>query len=441
MRSVDEACARWIALSDREALAEPLSADEMAFIAEHRRSCDACRREASVWQALGSALDDPNDVPRTPQVDLDRASRRRWRPLWIAAAVAAAAAATMLAAHGLRDRAPAVATGSRPSPVIELLDAAVVVTKPPGAVVEVDGHLAVDGERLVRGSAVVARRGSACLLIDPNIHACIAQGSAVRLSDLGPHRRLELRAGRVSVELDPLPLDHSFGITTTQGSSIAIGTAFSVEVVAGEDRVVTRVMHGKVLVRAADGREQRLVAHEQTSMHDAVPSVLPPADEEKQRALLVASNGDDESSAPIVAATATEPAAVRTAVPRKSASELLVAIRERRADGHLDGAVAAYRELFERHPSSAQAHAALVSWGDLQLTGLDDPDGALASFDRYLARGGPLEEEAAFGRLRALRALGRTTAERSAIESFLERFGSGPLAPSLRERLRSLDER
>lgn len=440
MSSIDEACARWVSLSDREALGESLSAEETAFSTEHPRGCDACRREASVWQALGSALDDPSDGSIEPPIYLARAPRRQRRRLWMAAGVAAAAAALILAARGFGHRSPAESTASGPAPIGMPIDAAVIVTKPPGAVLEVDGHPAVDGEKLARGSEVVARRGSACLLIEPSIRACIAEGSAVRTSDLGAHRRLELRTGRVSVELDPLPLGHSFGITTAQGSSIAIGTAFSVEVLPGDGRVVTRVMHGKVLVRALDGREQKLAAHEQTSMRDAIPSVLPAADEEKQRALLVPSSGDEGSGEP-VAVAAPQAAVAKSTPPTKSASELLLVIRERRAEGDLAGAALAYRELFERHRPSAQAHAALVSWGDLQLSGLDDPSGALVSFERYLARGGPLEEEAAFGRARALRALGRVSDERSAIESFLARFGSGPLAPALRDRLRSLDER
>jgi hypothetical protein len=62
----------------------------------------------------------------------------------------------------------------------------------------------------------------------------------------------------------------------------------------------------------------------------------------------------------------------------------------------------------------------------------------LASFDRYLAQGGPLEEEASFGRIRALRALGRSSEELVAIEAFLRRFPASPLASALRDRHRAL---
>jgi hypothetical protein len=235
-------------------------------------------------------------------------------------------------------------------------------------------------------------------------------------------------------------------------------------------------------------------------MYDAAPSALPAADEERDRALLGAPRHEGETahvevdsdvpgaivtidervvgvtpvallvsrgdhSVSVAAASrgtmretlhvGAEPLTRRfelppAAVPAgsrkgadlpKSASQLLVEVRERRARGDLDGTMAAYRELFERHRTSAEAHAALVPWGELLLTRTNDPEGALASFDRYLGRGGPLEEEATFGRIRALRALGRSQHERSAIEVFLRRFPEAPLAPSLRERLRSIDDR
>ena len=131
------------------------------------------------------------------------------------------------------------------------------------------------------------------------------------------------------------------------------------------------------------------------------------------------------------------PTAVGGAAPESpSASELLAAARERRVRGDHDGSVRAYRELFSRHGTSLEAHAALVPFGEIQLARLADPGGALSSFDRYLARGGPLSEEASYGRLRALRALGRTVDERAGIEVFLRMYPDSNAASSLRERMR-----
>jgi hypothetical protein len=79
-----------------------------------------------------------------------------------------------------------------------------------------------------------------------------------------------------------------------------------------------------------------------------------------------------------------------------------------------------------------------VSLGELSLSSLNDPLAALAAFDSYLARGGALSQEAAFGRIRALRALRRTPEERTAIERFVARYPNVPQSRVLRERLNAL---
>jgi hypothetical protein len=138
--------------------------------------------------------------------------------------------------------------------------------------------------------------------------------------------------------------------------------------------------------------------------------------------------------------SASEPAPLLGRAPAaasESATELLAAARERRARADGDGAMTAYRELFGRYPRSAEAPAALVPFGEI-LLGRSDARTALDAFDRYLTRGGALEEEARFGRVRALRMLGRAPEERAAIEAMIERFPSGALATSLRDRLHAL---
>jgi hypothetical protein len=74
------------------------------------------------------------------------------------------------------------------------------------------------------------------------------------------------------------------------------------------------------------------------------------------------------------------------------------------------------------------------------LSAQGDAHAALASFEGYLARGGPLVREASFGRVRALRALGRLNDERAALDEFLRSFPDGQLADALRARQRLLRE-
>jgi hypothetical protein len=106
--------------------------------------------------------------------------------------------------------------------------------------------------------------------------------------------------------------------------------------------------------------------------------------------------------------------------------------------GDLEGQVAAYRELFGKHGASPEAYAALVPYGEIQLARQGDANAALVSFERYLAGRGPLAVEAAYGRVRALRALGRAADERAAIEAFVNAYPDFAATPSLRERARAL---
>ena len=53
------ACERWVALSDRGAMGEPLTDDERAFQRAHERECADCSAEARVWVALGRAREEP----------------------------------------------------------------------------------------------------------------------------------------------------------------------------------------------------------------------------------------------------------------------------------------------------------------------------------------------------------------------------------------------
>lgn len=121
--------------------------------------------------------------------------------------------------------------------------------------------------------------------------------------------------------------------------------------------------------------------------------------------------------------------------PPLSANELLARARELRAKGRYAEAAATYRKLLALHPRSDQARAAVVSLGELQLSQLGKPEAALSSFDTYLKSGGALAQEARYGRIRALRKLGRLGDERSAIEAFLRDYPRSVQAAALRSRL------
>lgn len=120
--------------------------------------------------------------------------------------------------------------------------------------------------------------------------------------------------------------------------------------------------------------------------------------------------------------------------PRRSTPDpraRLAAARAVRAAGDREGAAEIYEALIAASPRSPLARVATVSLGQLYLE-LGRPKKARAAFERYLARGpGTLSEDAAFGRLRALRALD-SSALGPATKKFLARYPDGAYAPRVR---------
>jgi hypothetical protein len=135
-------------------------------------------------------------------------------------------------------------------------------------------------------------------------------------------------------------------------------------------------------------------------------------------------------------------AAARPAPARQqTAAELLTRAQEQRAARDVRGAAATYNKLIKSHPGSPEAHAALVSLGTIQLDRLGQPGRALGLFDRYLARSrrGTLAQEAAYGRARALQALGRRQAEIDGLRQFLTTYPGAVQAGLARQRLAEID--
>lgn len=103
----------------------------------------------------------------------------------------------------------------------------------------------------------------------------------------------------------------------------------------------------------------------------------------------------------------------------KSPGKMLSEARQLANKGKLGDAVNAYGALRRAYPGSAEAHAANVSIGQLQLR-RGKAGAALAAFDRYLGRGGgALAEEARWGRVEALHRMGRRGARDRAIDALL----------------------
>jgi TolA-binding protein len=118
----------------------------------------------------------------------------------------------------------------------------------------------------------------------------------------------------------------------------------------------------------------------------------------------------------------------------EKASSLFGRANAKRLAGDDAAAIALYREIAERYPTTPQALMSEMALGKL-LMAKGDSAGALSHFRRYANAGGPLGVEALWGEADALRALGRSNEEHHVLEKLVERYPDSPYANTARKRL------
>jgi TolA-binding protein len=267
---------------------------------------------------------------------------------------------------------------------------------------------------------------------------------------------LYLVRGHIMAAFRPLPPGTEFSITTPHGTATVVGTQFTVDVIPGS-RTEVRVIRGKVRVENAVSGTKGFVESGKFAIlgdHLEIGDLVDPMsegdrlllDDAKQKAG-VTSDADDDAKAKEEGLSATD--APKARHPEKttsgtppaqpaSAPDLLEEARRLRAGGQYESSAEAYRRLVQRYPESPEARAAIVSLGQLELSQLGHPDAALRWFDKYLASGGMLRQEAAYGKIQALQRLGKSAQERREITHFLQEFPKSAQASALRTRLDAL---
>jgi TolA-binding protein len=119
----------------------------------------------------------------------------------------------------------------------------------------------------------------------------------------------------------------------------------------------------------------------------------------------------------------------------ETAASIFDAANEARRKGDYARAVSLDRRLQITYPSSREAHVSYATVGRLLLD-RGDAAAALASFDRYQARGGgALDEPVLVGRATALERLGRPDEARMAWATLLSSFPDTPYAEHARMRV------
>lgn len=409
--------ARWEALADALATDESLSEEERAFVdafddgegevdreralystlAEHGRPApvlpaDRQRAEATLAEfrrRRAAAVGLASEVASASEHEPAASPRRRGVVVGVIGTVCAAAAA-MLLWVGLP--APTVVTLERPDAVVT------------------GGTLMLDEVELGSGDGIPLGRW-----VRAKTEACVDAGRS--RGCVGPGTRLRIDRDGYELSEGELHLQGTATVVTPAGSLRA--EAADVVLDVEPEGVSVEPTAGAVTVPGDDGSDQVLGAGDRARLGE--PVVLAHEDSaEPEGTVEPEPSTEAEPSAEIEPETNDTPETEAGPKPsRPSAAtpgELLSAARRQVAEGSIGKALSAYAALRRQHPRSPEAHAANVSIGELELR-RGRAKAALGAFDRYLARGGPLSEEAHWGRIRALHRMGKTERRDAAIEA------------------------
>jgi ferric-dicitrate binding protein FerR (iron transport regulator) len=485
-------CQRWMELTDQAAVGEHLTDKEQAWLAQHASTCSQCGAERQFYNSLREALGRPEALvvpaPATP-IPVRRTSARMLVGLALAAGIALA-----LGGH-LILRKPAPLALPSPAPTAQVLLASGDAHLGPARAEA--GQAVPQGERLSTGAGLacmsIAKSVEVCLdgastatfaQSDPDqILVYLEKGTLMaRLDHQPPGRKFSVRAAgaevqavgtrfsvhlvddgdlRVRLHEGRLAVRAASRISTDLAAPVQASIAQDIRVepisptATGEDQPLsqlvdaTRSESGATLVltslppgadvlvdNVAVGKTPlsmylAATAHVRLSLPGYAPvsEWIEVSEQPRiERAVTLAAS-------PMSPPVATERRApVRHATTPVSPDQLLAKAQSLRARGEYPACAQIYRRLWSEFPDSEAAKVSMISLGELELVRTRNPASALDAFNAYLRLGGPLDREARFGKIRALRMLDRSEEADAETARFLRDYPTGIQATTLRRK-------
>lgn len=433
--ALDPADARWAALAEAETLGQPLAPHDLQFLRLHVPSDPVLRAEHAMRWALGGwgegATDGEDDeavIAAAVGAHVHGVGERKGRrAAWIAGAAGLAAAAAVVLVVLARPGEPVtpeVASveggAARESGEDEGARSGAGEARVPeeAGAAEAGALRSLSGTWVDEGGLALAGTPAPGTVLTATSEACLGDAVGGRLCVRPGARVRAVAADRPAIEW----LEGSGELTLPRApASVAGAPAGSLP----QARVIELRVAGAAVTGAAasiavestlEGRWTLVVREGEVELHTA----------EGKRSLVAGDRWSPDE--PLAEAG---PGSSRAATP--DAATLLRRARTARAGGEMAEAAALYRRLLDVYPRSTSAGPALVALGQVELA-RGRARAALDAFDRYLERGGPLAEEAAYGRIEALRKLGRAKEEKAAIERFLAKYPGSSYAAKLQRR-------
>jgi ferric-dicitrate binding protein FerR (iron transport regulator) len=489
-------CERWVALSDQAAVGQDLSGRDQAWLVQHARTCRDCGREADLYASLRDAVGRPEMlvVPSPPARPIARRS-----PVWIATlgtvALAAVVAIVAGVARNRGSRAFTPASVQEPPLTARVLFASGSARLGSGPAQA--GQSVKHGESIGtdEGLACVAIASSITVCLDAMSAATVALADpkqtivylekgrlfarldhqptgrtflvrtaqaevqavgtrfSVGVSDDG-QTQVRLHEGKLTVRaanqvasdlaapvqahvgddirLAPMPATASQDddllsdlSTLPRADTRAIARLASIP--AGADVWFDNVAMGKTPVSTVLGAD----AHVRLAMAGYVPV-------NEWISMAAGATIDRTFTLTALAAPAERPdrpARAHRGATAPSPSRLLAMAQALRARGAYDTCAQVYRRLCSEFPSSEESKVSMISLGELELGKRNHPVAALEAFSAYLRVGGTLEREARYGRIRALRAVGRDGEANAESATFLRDYPTSIQSATLRRQV------
>jgi ferric-dicitrate binding protein FerR (iron transport regulator) len=483
-------CERWMALSDEAAVGQALSERDQAWLVQHPRGCNECGREADFYASLRDAVGRP-EVLVLPSSTGRRVARRS--PVRTAMVVTLALAASVALVVGVARKTGERITPtsvSEPPRSARLLLASGSARL--GTAAAQAGQAVAHGERVSTddGLACMAVASSITVCLDAMSAATVSLADPKQIIVYLEKGRLLARldqqpAGRTFVvrtaqaEVRALGTRFSVGLSNdgqTQvrlhegklavraTSQVASDLVAPAEARVGEDIRVAPMpplasqdddllsdlsalprTGSRAIARLASVPAGALVSFDNVALGKTPVSTILTADAHVRLAMAGyvpvsewLSVTDGVTIDRTFALTALpgplpeKPARARHGVPSSSPSHLLAAAQALRARGAYDACAHTYRRLWSEFPGSEEAKVSMISLGELELGKRNRPAAAVEAFSAYLRVGGSLEREARYGRIRALRALGRDGEADAESATFLRDYPTSIQAAALR---------
>lgn len=421
--------ARWRKLVDAVAAEDPITDSDQDFLDNYHPEGPEAQAELELMKALqglgedeaGADVEAANSPLVTASVgqyldEINESGERKEKPwLWVAAAAVLISAGAAIALLGERGDA------AQNEEVVAARDDAASLAVPDSSAQPEASSVGDDAPKDTAPEVEPAPSAPAIRVESGSFRA--VGGVAHEAGDLLAANTLEVGAERSCLTYDVASLcfEPDSKLTVSRDADTTI------EVLAGNAKVEAPKVLATTLVLEVAGDHYTIegpaVVVVTTTKHTKLHVEVVEGSAEVRKA---------DGSLALLEPTERDPSPESTLDRFTDPKALLSEARRRRAANDAKGAIEAYRKFVEDYAEEPAAAPAMVTLGELYLA-RGRAKQALTWFGRYAsAGGGTLDEEAAYGRIRALKALEREKDYDAAVDDFLARYPSSTYATKLR---------